>query len=322
MYRIGIDLGGTNIAAGLVETHGEGFRFAARRSIPTRAPRAPEAIARDIAQLSRALAAEGGVPYEEIPCIGVGSPGLIREGTILYSNNLQFENVSFALLLREISGKPVFLENDANAAAYGEFLCGAGRTYRSMAMVMLGTGIGSGLILDGKIYTGENGLGGEMGHMLLHPGGRRCTCGARGCFEAYCSATALAAAARRAMQQDPKSVMWELCGGDPERADGRTAFDAMRRGDLMGMRVVLRFQRDLAIGIANIIRLLQPEAVCLGGGIAQEGEQILRPLQKQVVELLTGQPESTLPRFCTAQLGGDAGILGAALFGWEKGELA
>ena len=320
VYRIGIDLGGTNIAAGLVEVCGELFRFAARKSIPTRAPRAPEELAAEIAQISRQLAIEGGVSYEEIPDIGIGAPGMICEGVILYSNNLQLHQVPFAQMLQKYAGKPVFLENDANTAALGEFFGGAGKACRSMEMITLGTGIGSGLILNGKIYTGENGFGGEMGHMLLHPGGRRCTCGAKGCLEAYCSATALAEVSRQAMQRDLKSVMWEICGGDPKQANGRTALDAMRRGDLMGRRVVLRFLQDLAIGIANTIRLLQPESICLGGGIAQEGDWLLQSLRPRIAKLMIGQPEQTLPQLCTAKLGGDAGILGAALLGQKKGE--
>lgn len=318
-YRIGIDLGGTNIAAGLVEVQGEKFRITARKCVPTRAPRAPAEIVRDLGQLSRALADEGGVAWNEIPCIGVGSPGLIQDGTILYANNLQFHMVPLALLLRDATGKPVFLENDANAAAYGEFLGGAGKGARSMAMITLGTGVGSGLILDGKIYRGENGIGGELGHTLLHPGGRRCSCGMRGCFEAYCSGSALADAARRAMARYPQSAMWRLCGGVPERADGRTAFEAMRLGDLAGRRIVMQFQKDLAVGIANLVRILQPEVICLGGGIAREGETLLRPVRRELTKLLFGQPEPTWPRLCAAALGGDAGIFGAALFGWERG---
>ena len=177
-----------------------------------------------------------------------------------------------------------------------------------MAMITLGTGGWQGLILDGKIYRGENGIGGGW-DTLLHPGGRRCSCGMRGCFEAYCSGSALADAARWAMARYPQSAMWRLCGGVPERADGRTAFEAMRLGDLAGRRIVMQFQKDLAVGIANLVRILQPEVICLGGGIAREGETLLRPVRRELTKLLFGQPEPTWPRLCAAALGGDAGIL-------------
>ena len=223
------------------------FPFCCPESIPTRAPREAQKSLQQRLLRFRQLAIEGGVSYEEIPDIGIGAPGMICEGVILYSNNLQLHQVPFAQMLQKYAGKPVFLENDANTAALGEFFGGAGKACRSMEMITLGTGIGSGLILNGKIYTGENGFGGEMGHMLLHPGGRRCTCGAKGRLRPTVQRLRAGGGIPAGDAARPESVMWEICGGDPKQANGRTAFDAMRRGDLMGRRVVLRFLQDLAI---------------------------------------------------------------------------
>jgi glucokinase len=303
--RIGIDLGGTNIAAGLVD---DSFAIVKKESVKT--PRGAEAIASAMDGLARSLGLDGAVSA------GIGSPGAVdaAAGVVAYSNNLHFDNVPLASLLSGKLGLPVKIGNDANAAALGEFHAGAGRgpKVESMMMITLGTGIGGGIILDGKIYDGFNGMAGEVGHKVIVKDGEGCTCGRKGCWEAYASATALIRLTRAAIEAHPDSVMAEITR-EKGKVSGRTAFIAARQGDTAGEAVVGEYLSYVACGLANLINLFQPAVLCIGGGIANEGQPIIDRLLPLIGPELYGGGGNPKTHICLARLGNDAGIIGAAL---------
>ena len=312
MYRIGVDLGGTNIAVGVVD---ESCAIVGRASVKTMLPRPAEEIVKSMAEAVRLAMKNAGVTLAEVEEVGIGSPGLIdpEQGTVIYANNLQFQHVPLTSLLEQEIHKPCRLLNDANAAAYGEYLAGAGKGVKNLVMVTLGTGIGGGVIYNGKIYSGSHIAGTEPGHMVIVTNGFPCSCGRMGCWETYASVTALIRQTRQMMYAEPDSKMWDICGGDLSAVNGKTAFDAMRQGDEAGTRVFNRYVKFIAVGVANLINLYDPDVICIGGGISREGETLLRPIRKLVVRELYGYGirEDTV-KICAAELGNDAGVIGAA----------
>ncbi len=306
--RIGIDLGGTNIAAGLVD---EKLSIAARDSVRT--PRGAENVVREMEALVRSLCEQAGINFQEIESVGIGSPGSIDTGagTVIYSNNLGFDNVPLAGMLSGALGVPVRIGNDANVAALGEFHAGAGKAYESMVLVTLGTGVGGGIILGGKIYDGFNGMGGEVGHMTVVKDGAPCTCGRKGCWEAYASATGLIRLTKAAMESNPNSLMVSIAD-EKGKVSGRTAFLAARQGDSAAEAVVSEYCSFLACGAANLINLFQPAVLCFGGGVSHEGQYLIdRVLPLLESELYPVGEKKTVLRL--AELGNDAGIIGAAM---------
>lgn len=313
MFYLGIDLGGTNIAAGIVdENHG----IIAKDSVPTQVEKGPEQIIDNMAKLSQQLIGKNGLRPEEIAWVGVGTPGTANAetGIIEYANNLKFDNLPMVEMLEPKVGKKVYIENDANAAAYGEFVAGAAKGSRSAVVITLGTGVGSGIIIDGRILHGFNYAGGEFGHVVIEYDGVLCTCGRKGCWESYSSATGLIYMTREAMEKDRASRMWEIAGS-PDRVNGKTAFDAMRAGDAAGKAVVDKYLAYLGCGLVNVVNLFQPEILCIGGGICHEGDTIIKPLQAIIEAARYSKHSNKQTRLCTAQLGNDAGIIGAAMLG-------
>ncbi len=312
MYRIGVDLGGTNIAVGLIN---ENFEIISRSNTKTNIPRPAEEIFADIVKCAKDVVAKAGVDMSDVASIGIGTPGSCdkKNGVILYANNLYFDNVPAAELVnKEIPGIPVYIENDANCAALGEALAGSGKGKKSFIAVTLGTGVGSGIVLDGQVLTGCNDAGGELGHMTIKFDGEPCNCGRIGCWERYASATALVNQTKAAMLEHKDSVMWQLTSGDVENAGGRTAFDAMRIGDKWGTEVVNNFIRYIAVGTTNIVNIFQPEMICFGGGICNEGETLLAPIREHVARERYSKKQEVQTEICRATLGNDAGIIGAA----------
>ena len=313
MYRIGVDLGGTNIAVGVVDDQ---LKIVGRGKMKTNAPRSAAAIFDDIAAACRMAAQEAGIAVGDAVSIGIGAPGSIdkADGMIVYANNFDFYNVPARELLQERLGNvPVYLDNDANCAALGEAVVGAGNGAKDFVAITLGTGVGSGIVVDGKLVTGVNYAAGEMGHMVICIGGERCNCGRRGCWESYSSATALIRHTRDAMRRHPDSLMWDIVGDDIMAVNGRTAFDAMRQGDATAKELVDRYIYYLAIGITNVVNTFQPEVICLGGGIAHEGETLLVPLRRIVSSVRYTKFAAKQTQIVAAKLGNDAGIYGAAL---------
>lgn len=311
MYKLGIDLGGTNIVASVVD---DNFKIISTAKRKTNCPRPAEEIVADMAAVALEAIELAGIKKEDIDGAGVGSPGSIdpENGIVVYSNNLGFFDLPLSKMLKEKTGLDFYLENDANAAAYGELLAGAGKGAKNFIMITLGTGVGGGVIIDGKIYSGSNHAGAELGHTVIAMDGEMCTCGRQGCFEAYASATALIRQTKQAMIKYPDTVMWDLVDGDIKAVSGRTAFDAMRKGDKAGKAVVDKYIEYLAVGIANNVNIFQPEILCIGGGISKEGDNLIVPLG----EILSGENYArNIPNkveIKTAELGNDAGIVGAA----------
>lgn len=314
MYTIGIDLGGTNIAVGIVD---ENMKIIAKGSVPTNPPRSAEEIATDMASLTKDIAEKASIPFDEIKWVGIGTPGTANSdtGIIEYANNLGFDQVPMVSIMEKKLGKKVFIENDANAAAYGEFKAGAAKGANSAVVITLGTGIGGGIIIDGRIYQGFNFAGAELGHTVIVNGGRECTCGRLGCWEAYASATGLANLTKDSMKANKDSKMWEITNGSLDAVNGKTAFDAMRAGDAAGSKVVDLYISYLGCGLVNVINIFQPEILCLGGGICKEGDNLLKPLSAMINKEHYSRYAKKQTKLCVASLGNDAGIIGAALIG-------
>jgi glucokinase len=310
---IGIDLGGTNVAAGLVDAEG---KILDKVSIPTNAEQGVNAVIEGIHNVCDLLQEKTGFDRDALKAIGIGVPGMMdpNTGIVIFCPNLPIENVDISSALSKKWGVPVYLNNDANCAALGEAFAGGAKDTNNAVCITLGTGVGGGIIIDKKIYSGFNGAAGEVGHIVIILDGRQCGCGRKGCWEAYASATGLIKTTREYMQEHPETLMWELAGGDLAKVSGRTAFDAMRKGDEGGQHVVDLYIKHLAAGIIDMINIFQPEVLCIGGGISNEGDYLLKPLQKLVDEAryTRGVPQTVIKR---AELGNDAGIVGAAMLG-------
>ena len=311
-YCIGVDLGGTNIAVGLIDLDGKVILH--KKSVKTRAPRPCEEISTDIKEVCLELCDMEGIAISNVEWIGIATPGIVRNGVVIDAFNLGWTNEKFGEIVSRLTGRPTFVANDANAAAYAEAKWGCGVGEDSLIAVTLGTGIGGGIILDGKIWEGFNGFAAELGHMVIDVNGRQCTCGLRGCLEAYCSATALVHETKRMMKLYPDSLLWEVTGGDLSKVDGRTAFTALAEGDSAAHHVIHDFVNYLAIGIANIINIFQPSVVCVGGGISGQGEDLRRPLRERLKYPSFGTKDMRT-RVEAAVFRNDAGIIGAGLLG-------
>ena len=310
MHYLGIDLGGTNVAAAVVDREGT---ILGKVSLPT--PRTgAEAVADQMAAAARAAAEKAGVSLEQVESVGIGSPGTIEpeQGLIRFWSNLNFVDVPLGGLMEARLHKKIYLENDANAAALGEYAAGAGKGSQSMVAITLGTGVGGGAVLNGKLYTGFNYAGMEVGHFVIEYGGRLCTCGRKGCFEAYCSATALIKRTREVMEEHPDSLLWQLAGS-LEGVNGRTTFDAAARGDAAAGKVIDEYVNYLGCGVASLVNIFQPEVFCIGGGIANQGETLMAPVRYILNREDYARNSMHRTRLVRAQLGNDAGLIGAAL---------
>ncbi len=315
MKRIGIDLGGTNIAAGLVN---ENFDLIAKMSVPTGATRAPEAIIDDMAALCKKLCAANDIDIADIASIGIASPGIAETSTgmVRYANNLPFRNFPICAMMSELTGvADVRVANDANAAAWGEAVAGAAKGSSNSVMITLGTGVGGGIIIDNKIYAGFNSAGAELGHIVIEYNGRPCSCGRRGCWEAYSSATALINMTREKLAEceveGRETLMTELVK-KKGKVSGVTAFDAMRQGDAAGREIVDAYLGYLACGLTNIINIFQPEIISLGGGVSNEGQPLIDAMLPTIKKEQYGGGIVKQTEIRIAKLGNDAGIIGAA----------
>ena len=318
MYSFGIDLGGTNIAVGVVDT--ETGAIVKKGSVPTLASRHADEIMKDMAGLCKSLAEEMGLTIDDFAYAGIAAPGTIdnETGTVIYSNNIKMDMYPIADKLMEYSGiKKVYCENDANAAAYGEAAYGASKGTKNSVMITLGTGLGGGVIVDGKLVTGINAAGSELGHTVISVGGLECTCGRRGCWEAYSSATGLINMTKRMLEKTNKdeTIMHERVEKDG-KVSGRTAFNAMKQGDKKGKEVVDEYLLYLAEGITNMVNIFQPEIVVIGGGVCNEKEYLVEPLKAMVDEGNYYKGDNNRTVIKVAELGNDAGIIGAAMLGF------
>ena len=308
-YYIGIDLGGTNIVAGVVN---EAYEILAKASVKTNLPRPEQEIAADMAKVAKEAAEKAGLTMDQIEWVGIGTPGIANSetGIIEYSNNLGFVNTPMVKYMEDALGKKAFIENDANAAAYGEYVAGAAKGAKNAVCITLGTGVGGGIVIDGKIYSGSNFGGAEIGHTVISVDGPQCTCGRKGCFEVYSSATGLIRMTKEALAEHPDSMMKE-----EEHISGRTAFNYMRKGDAAAKEVVDKYIKYLAAGITNTLNIFQPDVLCIGGGVCNEGDPLLLPMKEIVAQENYTRNSKKNAEIVIAKLGNDAGIIGAAFLG-------
>ena len=317
MYYIGIDIGGTNLKAGLVD---ETYHITATKKQPLQFT-SMEQMGETLARMAIGLVEENNVPREQVASVGMGFPGPVddKRGVVIKTVNIPIRFMPAAEIFhRYWDSVPVHLGNDADCAALGEFYHYENKNIESLILVTLGTGIGTGIILNGRIHTGINGCAGEGGHIVLVHGGEQCTCGRKGCWERYASANALIRQTMAAMDQCKDSIMWGMVGGDLSRVDGRTAFEAMHQGDATARTVIDQYLCYLGGGLSNFVNIFQPEVIALGGGVSQaRDEDLLLPLQSMVLEDCFGRAADRHTRLVKAKLGNDAGIIGAALLGLQ-----
>ena len=319
-YTIGVDLGGTNIAVGIVN---ENYEIVKKGSVPTLAQRGPEPIVHDMAELCKKLLAECEIAMDDVTGAGIACPGTVNPATgiVEYANNIKFSDFPLVALFSKEMDMPaenVKIGNDANLAALGEAVAGAAKGASSSVMITLGTGVGGGVILDGKMLMGCAFGGAELGHTVIELNGRQCSCGRKGCFEAYCSATALVKLTKEKFEATSGTLMHEICENDVNRVGGKTAFAAMKKGDKAGAEVVDTYISYLACGVANLINIFQPEVFTIGGGVSGEGDNLLVPLKEKVSEQIYSKDKILKTDLRIATLGNDAGIIGVAAFANDK----
>ena len=311
MFRIGIDVGGTGIQVGVIDDQ---HRILAEGSIPTRtAIPFAEQIAR-ITDCVVSTAASAGIRSEQIRSVGVGIPGIADRstGSVVKCTNMGWFHVPFREEFRRHLDVPVNIDNDANVAALAESVVGVSAGTSSSVFITIGTGIGSGIIVDGKIWNGFHGIGGELGHVIFSLNGVPCSCGNHGCLERYCSATALIRMAREAIDAHPDTKMMEMVSKDVSKIEARTVIDAARSGDPLASQVYGRYIDYLSQAIASVVNFLDPEVIVLGGGVSKAGDFLLDPLHREYPKyvIYNDQP---MPEIKLAVLGSEAGIIGAAM---------
>ena len=309
-YTIGIDLGGTTMTAGLVN---EDYEIVGKITWATRLPRPAEDLEKAMADLCREVAKQNGVDFSEVRYVGIGTPGSVNftTGFVGYNTNFNYYDWNLGTDLEALLGCKVYVENDANAAAFGEYIAGGAKGYKDAVVITLGTGIGSGIILDGKILRGFNFAAGEMGHTVIVKDGRKCNCGRHGCWERYASARALSEDTKAAMREHRDTIMWDLVK-DIDHVNAKTSFDAMEKGDALAKQVVENWMDYVGCGIANVVNTFEPEVICIGGGVSNQGETLLGPVrayvEKETHDITTGR----VPEIRACVLRNDAGVIGAA----------
>ena len=312
-YYVGIDLGGTFIKGGIVDDIG---KITADGKVPTESEKGALVVAKKIAALTLDLLKTSKLTPDKVVGIGIGIPGLVdsEKGEILYSENLKWVNYGVAADIEKLTGLKVRIVNDANAAALGEYKFGAGKGVDNFVMLTLGTGLGSSAILDGKLYTGNKNSGVEIGHMTVKYDGKPCKCGRRGCLEAYCSATALIESTKKAMLENPDSKIWKTCTLDD--VTGKTAFD-LYSADKTAKMVVDNYLKLLSVGIINVSNIFKPQMIIIGGGLSEQGDALIKPLQTAIDDFYFGGGQAPKPKIVAAITGNHAGTLGAAAL-WMK----
>ncbi len=304
---IGVDVGGTKVAAGVVDEQGVVIAKG-RRPTPSASPSDVEQTIADLVADLRA--------GHDITAVGIGAAGFIdaERSTVLFAPNLAWRDEPLRDEVAKLIGLPVVVENDANAAAWGEYRFGAGRGFDHLVCVTVGTGIGGGIVLDGKLYRGGFGIGAEFGHMQVVPNGRRCGCGQRGCWEQYCSGRALLHEAREIadVQKDWGKRLLELGGGRPEGIEALEVTTAAQEGDLAALACFEAVGSSLGQGLADLASTLDPAVFVIGGGVADTGELLLGPARRVYAERLTGTTHRPHAEIRLAALGNEAGMVGAA----------
>ncbi len=316
-YVVGIDVGGMSAKGGFFTFDGE-LLYESR--LKTNKADGFEKTVENLVRFAKDLADGADVDFEKVVAIGVGVPGVVdsKTGIVLRWSNFDWNNVPFAERFSSLCKKPVYIANDANVAALGEAHFGATAQYQSSILLTIGTGVGGGMVFDGKLIEGYKSAGAELGHITIRKGGLPCACGRKGCYEKYASTTALILQTRHAMVENLQSKMWDVVDGKIEDVDGRTAFIALRQGDETAKQVIDQFVGYLSEGIADFVNILRPEAIVLGGGIANEGEALFEPLRKAVDERSYIAMDIVPLKIVGAKLGNKAGIYGALTMAKEN----
>lgn len=313
MMYIGLDVGGTTFKAGVVNEKGE---ILCKDAMPTGIERPYQEIIADMASLCKKVAADAGLEMKDIASIGVGVPGMFdnKTGRIPFCTNLGWHDIPFVEEMKKHLDTPVYGDNDATVAGLAEYIAGVSAGIDSSVFITLGTGVGGGIIINGRPYSGAHGVGSEIGHIILKMDGEMCTCGNEGCFERYASATAIIREARKALADHPESSMMAKCGGDLEKINAKIVIDSAKEGDETAVKVFNGYARALAHGIVSIINMIDPEVIVLGGGVSAAGEFLLEAVRRELAPIIFFK---TMPyaRIELAQLGNDAGIIGAAMLG-------
>lgn len=306
-YRIGIDLGGTNVKLGIVDSDNN---IIEKHMIPTLTGRPYKEIIKDIVDACFTLLEKANLKILDCELIGIGSPGTIddKKGIVLYSNNFDWENIPIVDEMKKYINIPIYIDNDANCAALGEVVKGAAKGCKNVILITLGTGVGGGVVIDGKIFGGGFSGGAELGHTTIIVDGEPCTCGRKGCLEAYASATALIRDTKRAAK-DKSSLLNKI---PVEDIDGKTAFDMAKNGDKIAQNVIDNYIKYLGEGIVNFINVFRPEKVLLSGGICNQKENLTNPLNEYVNKYCFSGDKIYIAKVECATLGNDAGIIGAA----------
>ncbi|NLK01873.1 MAG: ROK family protein [Clostridiaceae bacterium] len=315
-YYLGLDIGGSYLKLGLLNE--EGQLLTAEERAHANVLSADHIVA-EIDNMIVAMLRNAQLSVQDVRALGVGVPGYVdnETGWILNTNNLPFHLFPLRDSLNSLPGIPIYLANDANLAALAESRSGAGRSCNFMLMITLGTGIGGGIIINGDLYEGYNGAASELGHHVIRLGGEKCTCGRRGCYEVYASATALKRITAKAARENPKSGLAGLIAEHGGVVTGKTAFMARDFGDEIAAAVIAEYTTNVAEGCANLVNILMPELIVLGGGISQAGEDFLAEVAAKVYELIYLPPLCTRPTFALAELGNEAGVIGAAFYAMD-----
>lgn len=313
-YYLGLDVGGTNLAAGVVD---ENCRLVSRAERPSGAGRSIEAITDDMVRTCEEASLATGKKLEDFAYIGIGMPSCVNPATrlLVHANCFGWRNVPIYEYLEKKLPVPVRIENDANCAALGEMLAGAAGGVRNLIMLTLGTGVGSGVIIDGKIFSGADGMGAELGHTKIVYKGRKCTCGQLGCVDAYCSATGLCESAKEKLVFSKDSLIHSYCGGNFAALNARMIFDAEAEGDLLAREILDQYIDLLASTMGDFTAIFRPELFILGGGVSNAGERLLAPLRRKLRVVTFAGQEIGVPGIVQAACGNEAGIIGAAMLG-------
>lgn len=313
MVFIGIDVGGTGIKVGIVNDEG---CILAQGETPTLVGRPFEDIVRDMATCAQDVLARSGYSLTDVHSVGVGVPGVANQesGVVVFCTNLGWHNVPLRAELQKHISKPVFIDNDATVAGYAESICGVSVGSHSSVFMTLGTGVGGGIVIGGKPWSGFHGIGSEIGHIPMDIEGVPCTCGNRGCLERYCSATAIIRMGREAVLNHPDSALYNACGGDVDSISAKMVFDCAKEGDDVSAKIFRRYIKYMCLAIDTIICFFDPEIIILGGGVSKAGNFLLDAIREELPHYLLFK-DLPFPRIEIARLGADAGMIGAAMLG-------
>ncbi len=314
MYYIGIDIGGTDLKTAIVDAQG---KILAKAQCPTFANRAYQDIVKDMCSTALEALQESGVQLTDIHSVGVGIPGIANENTgkVIFCTNLSWYDIPLAEEIQKHINKPVFINNDATVAGYAESMAGVSKDTHSSVFITLGTGIGAGIVINGKPWSGFHGIGSELGHATLDMiDGVQCTCGNKGCVERYCSATAIIRMAKEALANIDNNLMLQKCNGNLDNLNAKMIFDAAKEGDPIATNVFNTYIEYLCKTIAMVINIIDPEVIVLGGGLSKAGDFLLHAVNANIEKHLLFKT-CAYPRIAIAKLGADAGVIGAALLG-------